>query len=205
MNKRRLRIVALLARKPGLLVLRDALLGNCDLDLAAVFTHGRLPKSEGGASRKDIECFRILCEPARVPLIIIDYPQAGDISALLPQGPLDLMVSLSWRCQVPQHVLKRFRLGCVNIHRGELPDYAGALPVQRAIEAGAVTVAITVHEMVPEIDAGREIARVWLPIAPLPPNWRAADYAEVVKAELGPLYAPLCRLALRAKMAEDRT
>jgi len=84
------------------------------------------------------------------------------------------------------------------------PEFAGALPVQRAIEAGVKAVAITAHEMVTEIDAGREIARVWHPLAPLPPGREAVEYAEVVKTDLEPLYAPLCCLALQAKLATRR-
>lgn len=203
MNDRCVRVVALLARRPGWLVLRDALLPNPTLELAAVFTHGRHPKSKGGTPRDDIQLFRTTCNSAGVRLFITDYPEAKDISAQLPADRLDLMISLSWRYQVPQHVLARFRIGGVNLHRGALPDYAGALPVQRAIEEGAVRVAITAHEMLPEIDAGREIARVWLPIAPLPPHQTAEEYAEVVKGRLEPLYAPLCSLSLQAKLAEN--
>ena len=197
----KLRVVALLARRPGLLVLENALLSDPAIEIAAVFTHGRLPKAEGGMERSDLGDFTHCCRRATIPLIAVDGADAKDIGARLPAGPLDLLIALSWRYQVPGAVLDRFAGGCINLHRGALPRYAGALPVQRAIEAGEDSVAITAHEMVPEIDAGAEIARVCLPIAPLPARQDAAAYAEVVKLRLEPLYAPLCRLAIAARRA----
>lgn len=198
---KKLRVVALLARRPGLLVLENALLADDAIEIAAVFTHGRLPKAEGGSERSDLADFTRLCAPAGVPLTAVDGAEARDIGPLLPAGPLDLLVALSWRYQVPARVLDRFGRGCINLHRGALPRHVGALPVQRAIEAGDDAVAITAHEMVPEIDAGAEIARVWLPIGPLPAGLDAAAGAEVVKTRLEPLYAPLCRLAIAARRA----
>ncbi|PWR25128.1 formyltransferase family protein [Zavarzinia aquatilis] len=198
----KLKVVALLARRPGLLVLENALLADPEIEITALFTHGRLPRAEGGATRGDLAEFARSCTRGGVALNAVDGAEARDISPLLPAGPLDLLVALSWRYQVPASVLGRFSLGCINLHRGALPRYAGALPVQRAIEAGEDSVAITAHEMVPEIDAGAEIARVCLPIAPLPTGQTAADYAEAVKARLEPLYAPLCRLAIAARRAE---
>jgi len=195
-----LRTVALLARPPGLLVLRDALLDQPDLDLVCVFTQGRLPKAEGGGVPPDLDRFRELCQLARIPLQIVDGPQAKDIGPLLPTEALDLMVSLSWRYLVPPHVLHRFRLGCVNLHRGALPTYAGAIPVQRALSAGERRIAITAHEMIEEVDAGEKIAEVWVDVAPLGQSDDVEARAERVKAALEPLYAPLARLALRAKL-----
>lgn len=192
-----MRTVALLARRPGLRVLRDALAGVPEIDLAAVFTHDRLPMAEGGGVRDELPEFQALCDGMGVPLIPVHGARARDISPLLPDGRLDLMVSLSWRFLVPPNVLSRFR-HTLNLHRGALPAYAGALPVQRAIEANETRVAITAHEMAAEIDAGRKIAEVWMDIAARPPGTSAAEHAETVKVGLEPLYAPLARLSIVA-------
>jgi methionyl-tRNA formyltransferase len=192
-----MRTVALLARRPGLRVLRDTLARLPAIELTAVFTHGRLPAVEGGGARDEVPEFQALCDKLRVPLVAVDGPHARDVSSLLPSGPLDLLLSLSWRYLVPQHVLSRFHR-TVNIHRGALPKYAGVIPVQRAIEAGETQVAITAHEMTSEIDAGRKIAEVWRNVVPCPSGRSAADHAEIVKLELEPLYAPLAWLAIMA-------
>jgi len=200
MNTKRLRTVALLAREPGLLVLRDALINHPMIDLSAIFTHGLLPKAESGTERSETVQFITLCQAKGLPLILADNKEARNFRDLLPSGSFDLMISLSWRYVVPQETLDIFRYGCINIHRGALPKYPGAKPVQQAIEAGDKRVAITAHEMVGEIDAGQKHAEVWMDIAPIPDGSSAASYAEDVKKALYPLYAPLTLLALQAKI-----
>jgi len=197
----RLRTAALLARAPGIALLRDALLNHPQLDLCAVVTHGQLPKAEGGGERSELAQFRRLCESGGVPLMVADGPKAKDLGSVLPTGEIDLLISLSWRYILPQSVLDRFRHGCLNLHRGALPTYAGAKPVQRAIEAGETRVAITCHEMVEEVDAGRIYAEVWADISPMKAGDTAEAYAEVVKTAITPLYAPLAMTAIAAKMA----
>jgi methionyl-tRNA formyltransferase len=196
---RELRTVALLGRQPGLLVLEHALLGQPDVDVVAVFTHGRLPAAEGAGVRPELERFQRLCDTAGVPLHTVDTPAANNIAELLPGCPLDLLVSLSWRYLVPPQVLDRFAYGAVNVHRGALPAYAGARPVQRALEAGERRVAVTAHQMVAEIDAGERIAEVWLDVRPLQAGEDAAARAEDVKRLLEPLYAPLVRLVVQTR------
>jgi hypothetical protein len=92
----RIRTVALLARAPGLAVLRDALLTDPALDLIAVATHGRLPKAEGGGTRREVEDYRAALAPAGVPLLVVDPPQSRDLGRLLPERA-DLLVSVCWR------------------------------------------------------------------------------------------------------------
>lgn len=201
MTRARLRTVALAARDPGIALLRDGLLKHPDLDLCAVVTHGLLPKAEGGGERAELAQFRQLCESGGVPLIVADGATAKDLGSLFPSGPLDLLISLSWRYILPQVVLDRFRHGCLNLHRGALPTYAGAKPVQRAIEAGETRVAITCHEMVEEVDAGLIYAEVWADIQPLKAGVTAEAYAEDVKLAITQLYAPLAVTGIAAKIA----
>jgi methionyl-tRNA formyltransferase len=198
----RIRTVALVAREPGLAILRDALLTDPALELVAVATHGRLPKAEGGGPRREVDDYRAALHGLRVPLLVVDPPQSRDLGRLLPASA-DLLVSVSWRSLVLADVLDRFAVGAVNLHRGALPAYAGTEPVRRAIEAGETRVAITAHHMSPEIDQGAEIARVWLEIPPKSPSVSAAQYAEHVKSALLPLYAPLARLAVASVTARS--
>ncbi len=201
MSDRRLKTVALLARPPGVAVLRDALIGHPGIELAAVLTHARRPRSEGGGERPERAEIEAMCRGAGVAFAAVDPPEARDIGPLLPPGPLDLLICLSWRFVLAPEILARFGLGGVNLHRGALPNYAGALPVQRAIEAGETRVAITAHEMAAEVDAGAPDAVAWMDIPPAPSGADAAEHAEMVKHALTPLYAPLARLAIAARLA----
>lgn len=195
-----LNTVALLARPPGLLVLRDALLDNPKVHLTQVFTHGRLPSAEGGGIRSELEDYRQLCEGAGVPLSVLDLPEARSLQDHLPEGRIDLLVSLSWRCLLSPLVLSRIGTASINLHRGALPAYAGAEPVRRALEAGETRVAITAHGMVEEVDAGPVLGVVWLDV-----ERSASDTMELLtertKARLEPLYAPLARLAIDSVVA----
>ena len=194
-NMTPLNTIALLARPPGLRVLRDALLDNPKVRLTRVFTHGRLPSAEGGGTRGELEAYRTLCEGAGVPLTVLDLPEARSLQDHLPEGRIDLLVSLSWRCLVSPQVLARIGTAAINLHRGALPAYAGAEPVRRALKAGETRVAITAHGMVEAVDAGPVLGVVWLDV-----ERSASDSLECLtertKTRLEPLYAPLARLAI---------
>lgn len=192
------RTVALLAREPGLQVLTNALIGNGLIDLVHVFTHGTRPKAEGGGERPELSRYRDAAGTHGLPLTVLDMPEARDLGAHMPAGDVDLLVSVSWRALVGEDVLGRLGAGAINLHRGALPAYAGAEPVRRALEAGEARVAITAHHMTAEIDAGAEIARVWLDVGGIAAEWPAAERAERVKEMLVPLYAPLARTAIGA-------
>jgi len=198
------RTVALLGRVPGFLVLRDALLGNPLVSLAAVYTHGRRPRAEGGGERPELARFIDACAAAGVPLHVLDMPEARGLERYLPAEPFDLLLSLSWRCVLPRIVLDRPQLAAINLHRGALPDYAGAEPVRRAIEKGERRIAITAHRMVEEVDAGEILDTTWYDIDPLPPGMAAAQYAEAVKEKLFPFYAPLARRVIAAIAGGER-
>lgn len=171
-----IKTVAFLARYPGFLVLRE-LMANPLIDLQAVYTHGLLPKAEGSGVRPELYHFRQEC--AGVPLFVLDAPMIQEISS-------PLVISLSWRHKIPT---KGFVAG-INIHRGELPKYAGAEPIKQALEAGEKRFAITAHKMTDEIDRGDPLAVVWAE-PPVLETGAVRDY-------LVPLYVPLVRLAIEA-------
>jgi len=195
------RTVALLGREPGLLVLREALLGNQLIDLAAVYTHGSLPKGEGGGPRPELSRYVMECETAQVPLYILDVFEARQLECHLPPGPFDLLVVLSWRSILSKAILDLPIYGAINVHRGALPKYRGARPVQQALEAGDSSVSITAHRMTEIVDDGPAVATVRMDIRSLPTNVTAGHYAEEVKVALYPLYAPLVRLSITSLAA----
>ncbi|MBF0620831.1 MAG: hypothetical protein HQL54_02775 [Magnetococcales bacterium] len=193
-----LRTIALLGREPGFLVLKDTLIDNPNIDLKGVFSHARLPKSEGNGPRGDFSQFQTLCDSKDIPLFPLDFPEAKTLENHLPRAEFDLLVVLSWRFLVSNEALNRFRLGGLNLHRGALPQYKGAEPVKRALENGDKQVAITAHRMTEIIDDGLPLAMVWLDVAPTPNNTTTTQYAERIKKQLYPLYAPLARTAIEA-------
>ena len=194
------RTVALLGRDGGLALLRDGLLRNDLVELVGVITHGKLPKAEGGGVRPELPAYESVCAESNLPLTVLDGSQAKQLEDHLPND-LDLLVVLSWRFILTPAAFEAPRLGALNLHRGALPEFAGAEPVRRAIEAGESRTAITAHKMVGEVDMGPEIARVWLDLPPMPPGTESAEYAEVIKKKLLSLYGPLARTAINALAA----
>lgn len=196
----RLVTVALVARDAGVHVLRDALLSRSGIEMAAVFTHSRLPKAEGGGVRPEFDEIERLCRVHGAPVKPLEFPEARDIERYLPDRPLDVLVSVSWRYRVSPGALARFRFGGINLHRGALPAYAGAEPVRRALAAGESRVAITAHRMAEAIDTGPVLAQVWLDVGPAAGDPPPA-FVDAVKSRLLPLYAPLAGTALAAAAA----
>lgn len=198
----KLRTIALLARRPGVLVLENALIQHPKLEIVTVFSHRKLPKAEGEADRQEVSEFETICKRSEIPLRWLDYPEAGHLESYLPDEPIDLLIVLNWRFLISKSVLDRLQLGGINIHRGALPEYAGAEPVRHAIEAGERRVAITAHKLIPIIDAGPPLAIAWIDIPPLPSGKTSHEYAATVRDWLEPIYAPLTLTAIAALQAQ---
>jgi methionyl-tRNA formyltransferase len=78
----------------------------------------------------------------------------------------DIMVVAAYGLILPQWVLDKPRLGCLNIHGSLLPRWRGAAPIHRAIEAGDVETGITIMQMDAGLDTGDMLLIDKLPIAP---------------------------------------
>ena len=194
---KKLKTVALLARKPGLEIL-DALLADPRIDLKVVYTYNHLPRSESPKEKNAIgytvtqrpewPIFKAKCEAAGV-LIWTEVGSNGFNPTNDRNAPYDLLLSCNWRQVVPDWILNAARHS-VNIHRGDLPKYPGKRPVLQAVEAGEQRVAITAHKMTGVIDGGPAIAKVYADVI------RAGTFAEsetLTRDALEPLYAPLAR------------
>jgi len=142
----RLRIVALLARGPGLHVLETVLLRRRELQLAAVFTHLRRPEGEGRGLPPEVVAMRELCRAAGAPLVFADGEEAADLAPLLPNAEVDLLLSIGWRDPVGAAALARFRLGGVELRP--------APPAKGRTGVGA-------YDMMGEGGAGRPRAEAW--------------------------------------------
>ena len=90
----------------------------------------------------------------------------GDGGREAIRGPVDWLVNVNSTVILPAEVLSIPSAGALNMHPGLLPEYAGLHTHQWAIRRGASEFGVTVHEMVPSVDAGDIIARRTFPIAP---------------------------------------
>jgi methionyl-tRNA formyltransferase len=71
----------------------------------------------------------------------------------------DLLVSAFFDQRLHDAALGIPKFGCINIHPSLLPAYKGVDPVLQARLRGAPTIGVTVHRMVPDLDAGGIVAQ----------------------------------------------
>jgi methionyl-tRNA formyltransferase len=76
----------------------------------------------------------------------------------------DLILVATFSKKLKPELLAIPKLGAINVHASMLPKYRGALPEFWVIRNGEAQTGVTVHKMVDELDAGRVLAQVSLPI-----------------------------------------
>lgn len=76
----------------------------------------------------------------------------------------DVIVSVAAPEIFRKDILAAARLGCVNIHSGRLPVYRGMMPNFWQLKNGEKEAVVTVHEMVPKLDAGRILGTLAFPL-----------------------------------------
>lgn len=93
------------------------------------------------------------------PLINTDEARA----AVAREEP-EILVSLSAGQIFGKKLLSLAKWTCLNIHNAPLPRYQGLMPSFWVLFHGERQTAVTVHRMVPEIDAGEIVMQVPVPI-----------------------------------------
>lgn len=76
----------------------------------------------------------------------------------------DLMIVVAYGQLLPQTILDRPRLGCINVHASLLPRWRGAAPIQRAIASGDHETGICIMQMDAGLDTGDILASARCPI-----------------------------------------
>ena len=190
-------VVGYLARDHGLNGLQ-ALLHSERYTVVGLFTHRLFPKSEDPqrGERPEFSRYQQLCQQHDVPLWSIDSSkEVGQIGAALADLKIDLNASISWRFLIPAEHLRLASMGGVNLHRGRLPQYAGAEPVKRMLLDEVADACISAHVLDEEIDAGEVLQEVTHPLT-CDQDLPLTDQVEQVKRDLTPYFGPLLIEAL---------
>ncbi len=183
-------IVCLLARDAGLSCLEALLKRHGEFKVKALFTHRFLPKSENKTKneRPEFRPYQKAAEENQIPFYAVDSKAVSSkVHDILLDARFDVLLSCSWRYWVSPQILGMARAGSVNLHRGRLPDYKGAEPVRRALEAGDKTITISAHRMVEEIDAGEVLAEKKIKVE-IKPGESFGEAAWRIKKEIVPFY-----------------
>ena len=72
----------------------------------------------------------------------------------LAQYNADVMVVVAYGLLLPEVILNIPRLGCINVHGSLLPQWRGAAPIQRSLEAGNKKTGVTIMQMDQGLDTG---------------------------------------------------
>lgn len=193
------RVVGFFARPHGLNGLQ-ALLSSGEFQLVAIATHRKLPKSEDPerSQRPEYETFVQLAKSHAIPLFTVDSQEEQQaLEKALLELSFDHIACISWRRLIPAHILAHALQGGVNLHRGKLPDYAGAEPIKQALQQGEHSIIISAHRLAPEIDAGEVLCECTFLIDQAIQQLTLDLQIAQIKQAITPLFGPLLLKALR--------
>lgn len=147
-------IVGFLSRQHGFNVLSN--LGKMKgYKFLKIYTHRLNPKTQDWTRgvRKDYGIFVNECKKLSIPLETID--SKNEEIENCPE--CDYIIEISWRYIIPSNIVKKSKIGTFGIHRGKLPDYAGAEPIKQAIKNNEKKIILSAHYLEPKIDSGEVI------------------------------------------------
>ena len=144
-------IVGFLSRPHGFNVLKE-LIKSREYSVIRIYTHSLNPKSQDQtrSKREDYSLFENLCSENQIPLIPIDSKnrEISDVPTY------DFIVEVSWRYLIKENITEQAKTAAFGIHRGKLPEYAGAEPINQALLKNENEIVLSAHYLDPKIDAG---------------------------------------------------
>ena len=76
----------------------------------------------------------------------------------------DFIVEVSWRYLILSYITKKASIAAFGVHRGKLPEYAGAEPIKQALNKNEKEIIISAHYLGQEIDLGGTINTLSHPV-----------------------------------------
>jgi folate-dependent phosphoribosylglycinamide formyltransferase PurN len=124
-----------------------------------------MPALVGAIDRAPVFLDR-LCERRDVAHRTLDTVNGQDGIATLRAWEPDVLVSVSSPERFDPEVLGIASVASINLHWALLPRYAGIAPYFWVLRNGERETGLTIHQMVPELDAGDVLRRRTLAIGP---------------------------------------
>ena len=122
-----------------------ALLDDGRHQIIAVYTQPDRPAGRG--KKLTASPVKLLAEERGIEAYQPQTLKQPEQLAILEQLGADLMVVVAYGLILPQTVLDTPRLGCINVHGSILPQWRGAAPIQRAVEAGDAETGVTIMRL----------------------------------------------------------
>ncbi len=154
-------VVGFLARPHGYNAL-STLVESQNYKIIKLYTHKLNPKSQDlqRSIRADYELFVKKCAENSIPLISIDSKD----HEITDFPECDYIIEVSWRYIIPQNIINKARRDVFGIHRGKLPEFAGAEPIKQALLKNEKTIVLSAHYLEKTIDTGQVITSIEFPV-----------------------------------------
>ena len=154
-------IVGFLSRAHGLNILSSLVESN-QYRILKVYTHSLNPKSQDPkrSIRTDYHLFKEICAKYDIPLVSID----SNKEKIQDVPNCDFIVEASWRYLLLPNITKKAKIMAFGIHRGKLPEYAGAEPIKQALLQNENEIILSAHYLDSSIDTGKTITRISHPV-----------------------------------------
>lgn len=183
----------MLARNHGLAVLKDILEKNSNFEFIGIFTHKFNPKiyDPNQNIRNDFQDFYSLSKEHNIDIFTIDKKdEKFQLEKFSNENEFDFLISISWRYLISPQIFKKAKIASFNIHRGDLPKYAGVEPIKQALLNHEKQIGVTSHNISEEIDQGKIISKKFHPVH-FDNNKSLEDNIERLKKEITPYFVEL--------------
>jgi methionyl-tRNA formyltransferase len=191
-NSKKYACLFLAARNHGLETLKK-LNELSDYNIIAIFTHKFNPKSLDNQQkeRDDFSNYEKFAETNSIPLYTIDkFDEKSSLDDFALHYNYDFLISISWRFLISPQVFSKSNIGSINLHRGDLPKYAGVEPIKRALKNSEKFIHISCHNISKNFDEGEVIFE-----STHPTNYDVSisldDNVERLKKEITPYFPQL--------------
>lgn len=147
---------------------------------------GLYPLTAGFASRPVPSAgvpLRVLCRERGIPTLRVDDVNGAEVARAFVTHKPDLIVAFHFDQIFSSATLDLAPLGGVNVHPGLLPRHRGPVPTIHALADDPPSFGVTVHRLVPRIDAGSILAQEAASL----PQGTSASGASVLLHERGRL------------------
>ena len=136
--------------------------------LPYLFLNFSLPRIAGALPRRPADepeatPLRHLAERHGIPAEIVGDVNAEGFRARLAASGADVIVTFHFDQILKAETIAAARLGGLNVHPGLLPDHRGPVPTIHALLDDPIRLGVSIHRLVPKIDAGGLVAQQGLP------------------------------------------
>jgi methionyl-tRNA formyltransferase len=97
---------------------------------------------------------KTVCEKHKIPVMMADKINSNGFRSFLRSLNIDVLISVACPQILKKKILEIPSRAAINVHYGLLPDYKGQYPSFWVLARGEEYTGVSVHHMVPRVDAG---------------------------------------------------